>query len=162
MMFALNLSGSWKGFDVSVQFQGAAKVKKMLGSGVTDQSPLTRPWYGNWDNSPLYLVENSWTPDNTNARYPRLSTIANTNNSPISSWWMVDGSYLRLKNASIGYTLPSKLTKKVGISNLRVYASGYNLVTWTAFKYLDPELSDYAWTYYPQQRTFTFGLDLSF
>jgi hypothetical protein len=75
---------------------------------------------------------------------------------------MVNGSYLRLKNASLGYTVPTKFTKKVGISNLRLYASGYNLLTWTAFKYLDPELADYAWTYYPQQRTFTFGLDLSF
>jgi TonB-linked SusC/RagA family outer membrane protein len=162
MMFALNLSGSWKGFDLSLQFQGAAMVKKMLGSGTSDFSPLTRPWYGGSDNSPLYLVEDSWRPDNTNARYPRLSTLSCSNNAYISSWWMVNGSYLRLKNASLGYTVPTKFTKKVGISNLRVYASGYNLLTWTAFKYLDPELADYAWTYYPQQRTFTFGLDLSF
>ena len=162
MMFALNAEASWNGFDFSLQLQGAALASKMLGSGVSDMCPLTRPWYGNWDNSPLYLVEGSWRPDNPNAEYPRLSVAGNAQNGYISDFWKRNGAYLRLKNLTIGYTIPTKLTKKAGMSNVRFFASGVNLFTITDFKYLDPEGGNYAWAFYPQQRTFTFGLDLSF
>lgn len=162
MMFALNADANWRGFDLSFQLQGAALCDKMLGSGISDFCPLTRPWYGNWDNSPLYLVEGSWRPDNTNAEYPRLSVAGNIQNAYVSDFWKRNGSYLRLKNVTIGYTIPRKLTKKAGIENIRFFASGVNLLTFTDFKYLDPESGNYTWAFYPQQRTFTFGLDLSF
>ncbi|MBD5367511.1 MAG: TonB-dependent receptor [Bacteroides sp.] len=162
MMFALNGEANWNGFDLSFQFSGAALCDKMLGSGMADFCPLTRPWYGNWDNSPLYLVEGSWTPDNVNAEYPRLSVVGNAQNAYISTFWKRNGAYLRLKNLTVGYTIPTKITKKAGISNARFFASGVNLFTITDFKYLDPEGGNFAWSFYPQQRTFTFGLDLSF
>ncbi len=162
MMFALNAQANWRGFDLSFQLQGAALCDKMLGSGVSDFCPLTRPWYGNWDNSPLYLVEGSWRPDNTNAEYPRLSVTGNAQNSYVSDFWKRNGAYLRLKNLTIGYTIPTRITKKANISNVRFFASGVNLFTITDFKYLDPESGNYTWAFYPQQRTFTFGLDLSF
>ncbi len=162
MMFALNAEANWNGFDLSFQFSGAALCDRMLGSGVSDFCPLTRPWYGNWDNSPLYLVEGSWRPDNTDAEYPRLSVSGNSQNSYVSTFWKRNGAYLRLKNLTVGYTLPRGLTQKAGLSNVRFFASGVNLFTITDFKYLDPESGNYAWSFYPQQRTFTFGLDLSF
>lgn len=166
MMFSLTADAQWKGFDFSIQFQGAALCDKMLQhewyNGARDQTPLTRPWYAGWDNAPLYLVENSWRPDNTNAEYPRLSTVASSNSSEISDFWKRNGAYLRLKNVTLGYTFPKKWMKKAGINNLRLFASGFNLLTFTDFKYLDPESSNVIQGYYPQQRTFTFGVDVAF
>ena len=175
MMFSLTLDADWKGFDISVQLQGAARTDRMLQEmwyrgftdgtkPVSDMTPLTTPWYGNYDNAPLYLVENSWRPDNTNAEYPRLSVAKQSyaNNSVVSDFWKRNGAYLRLKNVTLGYTFPRKWTNKIGIGNLRVYASGYNLLTATEFKYLDPESTNVVTGYYPQQRTFSFGVDVSF
>ena len=107
-------------------------------------------------------MEGSWRPDNTDAEYPRLSVAGNAQNSYISTYWKRNGAYLRLKNLTIGYTLPQKVIKKAGLSNVRLFASGVNLFTITDFKYLDPESGNYTWAFYPQQRTFTVGLDLSF
>lgn len=162
MMFALNAEGNWNGFDLAIQLQGAALCDMMLGSGVADFCPLTKPWYGNWDNSPLYLVEGSWRPDNTDSEFPRLSVVNNPQNSYVSSYWKRNGAYLRLKNVTVGYTIPRKALKSVGIEKLRVFASGLNLATINEFKHLDPEAGNFLWSFYPQQRTWTFGLDLSF
>ena len=170
MMFSLQLDGDWKGLDFSLQFQGAALSDKMLMgawtnySGVVDLTPLTVPWYANYDNAPLYLVEGSWRPDNTDAEYPRLSVNKSSysNNAVLSDFWKRDGSYLRLKNATIGYTFPEKWMRKASISKLRLYVTGTNLLTFTDFKYLDPESTNVVTGYYPQQRTVSFGLDLTF
>lgn len=168
MMFSLTFDADWKGIDLSIQLQGAALTDRMLqaawNNGVTDANPLTTPWYANYDNSPLYLVENSWRPDKTDAEYPRLSVskASYTNNAQLSDFWKRNGAYLRLKNVTLGYTFPRKWTSKIGISNLRIYASGYNLLTATEFKYLDPESANVVTGYYPQQRTVSFGVDVSF
>ena len=166
MMFSLMADANWKEFDLSVQLQGAALCDKLLcgewNNGARDQTPLTRPFYAGWDNAPYYLVENSWRPDNTNAEYPRLSTVAYANNAQVSDFWKRNGAYVRLKNVTLGYTLPQSWVKKSGISNLRLFASGYNLFTLTEFKYLDPEAANVIQGYYPQQRTFTFGVDITF
>lgn len=166
MMFSFSGDLSWKGIDFSFQLQGAALCDKMLShrwnNDAEDNTPLTRPWYGGWDNAPVYLVEGAWRPDNTNAEYPRLSTQVITNNALASDFWKRDGAYVRLKNVVLGYTLPNKWTKKTLIENMRVYVSGNNLLTLTDFKYLDPESPNVVQGYYPQQRTFVFGIDLSF
>ncbi len=170
MMFALNAEANWKGFDLSLQFQGAALCDKFLAwsghngtvfIGATN-SPLSTPFYAGVDNAPLYLVEQSWRPDNTDANYPRLSLKPYDANYNRSDFWKRNGAYLRLKNATLGYTLPTKITKKAGVEKLRFFVTGLNLFTLTEFKYLDPESGNYTWTFYPQQRTVTFGLDLSF
>ena len=168
LMYALQMDASWKGLDFNVLFQGGALCDKYLlgkwSNGVSDATPLTKPWYANYDNAPLYLVENSWRPDNTEAEYPRLSVSAESysNNYRLSDFWKRDGAYLRLKSMSLGYTLPGRITRKAGIQGLRFFVTGTNLLTLTAFKYLDPESPNVVTGYYPQQRTFTFGLDLSF
>ncbi len=170
MMFSLQFDMDWKGLDFSVQLQGAALSDKMLMgswsnfSGVTDLTPLTVPWYANYDNAPLYLVEGSWTPDNTNAEFPRLSVdkASYSNNGLLSDFWKRNGAYLRLKNATLGYTFPAKWMNKVRIDRLRLYVTGTNLLTFTEFKYLDPESTNVVTGYYPQQRTVSFGIDLSF
>lgn len=168
LMYALQFDASWKGFDLNVQFQGGALCDKMLlgawANGVSDATPLTKPWYGNYDNAPLYLVEQSWRPDNTDATYPRLSVNASSyrNNYRVSDFWKRNGAYLRLKNVSLGYTLPRGLTGKVGMDSVRLFVSGSNLLTFTEFKYLDPESPNVVTGYYPQQRTVTFGIDINF
>lgn len=168
MMFALQFDADWKGFDFSMMFQGAALCDKQLlgawANGVIDAGPLTRPWYGNYDNAPLYLMENSWRPDNTDAEYPRLSAsgASHTHNYRASDFWKRNGAYLRLKNVTLGYTLPTTLTRKINLQNVRLYFSASNLLTLTEFKYLDPESPNAVTGYYPQQRTFAFGIDLTF
>jgi hypothetical protein len=176
MMFSLTFDGEWKGLDASVQLQGAAMTDLMIqhswnttGTGattyVTDQTPLSRPFYAGVDNSPLYLVENSWRPDNTDAEYPRLSVAgaaSGSYNAHISDFWKKNGAYMRLKNVTIGYTLPARWMNKINVDALRLFVSGNNLFTATEFKWIDPESMNVPTGYYPQQRTVSFGVDLSF
>ena len=170
LMFSFQFDADYAGFDFSLQFQGASLCDKMLMgawynySGATDLTPLTVPWYGNYDNAPLYLVEGSWRPDNTDAQFPRLSVdkASYRNNALQSDFWKRDGTYLRLKNATLGYSFPAKVLNKINVDRLRVYVTGTNLLTFTGFKYIDPESQNVITGYYPQQRTVSFGVDLSF
>ena len=91
-----------------------------------------------------------------------VSSVSHSNNAQQSDFWKRNGAYLRLKNVTLGYTLPKAWTNKMGLSNIRVYANGTNLLTFTDFKYIDPESTNVATGYYPQQRTFSFGIDVRF
>ena len=84
------------------------------------------------------------------------------NNEQPSTFWQRDMSFLRLKNAEIGYTLPKKLTKKAGLETVRFYVAGVNLLTFSAFKLWDPELNVSYGNAYPQMKSFNFGLNLNF
>ena len=161
----LNLYGSWKGFDFSTLIQGAAIADFALmgnypGIGY-DNTEFSRSFY-HGGNSPVYLINDSWTLDNTNAKYPRLSTVSRPNNNWASTFWIYDASYIRLKTLQIGYTLPKSLTNIAGIEALRFYIAGSNLFTVCKFPYMDPEAPDVNNGYYPQQKNFTIGLNLSF
>ena len=123
---------------------------------------FTRQFYGG-GNSMKHLVENSWTPEQTDARYPRLKATGNANNAWSSDWWVIDGTYLRLKNMQLSYTLPKSLFRPgKGIDRLRFYIAGTNLFTLNEFKYLDPENPGINNGYYPQQRTFSLGMNVTF
>ncbi|WP_291600886.1 TonB-dependent receptor [Bacteroides sp.] len=165
MMFGLNLAGEWKGIDFSMLLQGAALFDVNL-CGVYadvgyDNTFYTKPFYCD-GNTPYYLVENSWRPDHTNADYPRLGIVSRENGGKMSSWWVEDGAYVRLKTLQVGYTLPSKWTAAAGIKKVRAYFAGGNLLTLSHLKHLDPEMPGVNQGYYPQQRTFEFGLNISF
>jgi len=165
--FSLSMNTSYKNFYLTAMWQGVAlcdyQLSAAYNSGIYDNTAFTRPFYNN-GNAPNYLVENTWTTENTNAKYPRLSTIANGNNAWPSSWWIVDGSYLRLKNLQFGYTLPNSLLNKwnIGISRLNACVSGTNLLTFSSFKYVDPEMPSVNNGYYPQQKTYSIGLNVTF
>lgn len=167
MMFALTLDAQWRGFDISAMFQGAALCDLTLSGkynnsdGTNDETEFTRAFYGN-GNSPYFVVENSWRPDNPNAEFPRLSTYWRGNNGWANSWWVRNGSYLRLKDVTIGYTVPKNVLTKTGIQNLRVYVSGTNLFTLDHVGYLDPEMPSVTNGYYPQQKTYSVGLNVTF
>jgi len=166
MMFGLNLDANWKNFDASLFFQGASLFDVYLcglytDRGFIDDTFYTRSFFAD-GNAPYYLVEGAWTPENTNAQYPRLSTQIRTNGGKYSDWWIKDGTYLRLKSAQIGYTIPTSITKKAGIEKVRLAFSGSNLFTLTGLKYLDPEMPNVNQGYYPQQRVYEFSLNVTF
>lgn len=99
--------------------------------------------------------------ENPNAKYPRLSFGGNANNYRTSTYWMRDGSYLRLKNLEVGYTLPTKWTNRIHLNKIRVYFMGTNLLTFSKFDLWDPEMGSTTGEKYPLSRTFTLGLTLN-
>lgn len=163
--FALNMDVSYKNFFLSMLWQGASRVDYELSgvydSGVMASTMYTAAFSGN-GNTPAYLVNEAWTPENTDARYPRLSTVSNGNNAWSSSWWVVDGSYLRLKNVNFGYDVPAHFLSKTPFNRINVFIAGTNLWSLSHFKYVDPESPSVSNGYYPQQKTYSFGLNLTF
>ena len=125
---------------------------------------MAYPFAAIFSNQNPSFLGNTWTVENPTAEYPRLtvSSVSHSNNAQQSDFWKRNGAYLRLKNVTLGYTLPKAWTNKMGLSNIRVYANGTNLLTFTDFKYIDPESTNVATGYYPQQRTFSFGIDVRF
>lgn len=165
--YALSFDAQYKWLDFSIMFQGAADfdiaLQGFYGSGVQATTNFTKPFAAD-GNTPYFLVENSWTPDNTNAEFPRLTTRTSINQNAVSStFWLRDGSYLRLKNAQIGCNIPKKVLGRSGVQGIRIYVSGSNLLTISRLnKYgLDPEAPSVNNGYYPQQRTFTVGVNLT-
>jgi len=163
----LNLFGDWRGFDFNVQFTGAADCEVSLTgtyyNGYDDNTIYTKT-FNNGANSPVYLVENAWRPDNTSGTYPRLTVNdPHSNNGLASTFWFRDGKYIRLKSAQIGYTLPTSLMRKVGITKTRIYVQGSNLFTLSGLPQgIDPESPSVNNGYYPQQKTFMTGITLTF
>jgi hypothetical protein len=158
--YGANLGANYKGFDVSMLLQGIAGVKGYLNGNFGYA-------FNNGANIQRWQYENHWTAANPtrNAEYPRLENIPNSgtaNQTPVSSFWTLDGAYLRLKNAQIGYTIPKNVSQKGGISNLRVYFSGENIFTLDNYrKGWDPEINTGA-NFYPILSTYTFGLNVTF
>ena len=165
MMFGLNIGAEWKGIDFSMLWQGAAlfdvNLCGMYANVGYDNTFYTKPFYCD-GNTPYYLVENSWRPDNPDAEYPRLGIVSRDNGGKMSSWWVENGTYIRLKSMQIGYTLPSQWVTPAGIKKVRFYVSGGNLLTFSHLKHLDPEMPSVNQGYYPQQRTYELGLNVTF
>lgn len=150
--YGFNLAASYKGFDFSALLQGVAKVD--ISTLAIEKAPLSS------DGNFRTIHQDSWTPTNTDAAFPRLVT---TNlNYVSSSFWIKSGAYLRVKSVQLGYTLNPAITKKIALSKLRLYASGQNLFTFSKLASdIDPE-SPNDNRYYPQVKTFTIGLNANF
>lgn len=173
IMYGLNIYLKYGGFDFTALLQGAALSSVNLAgtyegssgtSGVDDNTPFTKSFYG-YGNSPYFLVEGAWTPDNPNAEFPRLSSYKaplTAHNAHINSGWIRDGGYLRVKSMQLGYTIPVSWMKQAKIQQFRVYVSGFNLFTFDKLKYLDPEMPNVNNGFYPQQRILSAGVNLSF
>ena len=155
--FGFNFNADWKGFDFNMFFQGVA------GADIFDATYRTDVTAGNY---PTYML-NRWTGEGTSNKYPILRAGDNTN-WQVSDLYIVDGSYLRLKNISLGYTLPRNLTRQISIERLRFFVMAENLVTWTKYWGFDPEISSGGKSLgidkgvYPQARIWTVGLNLTF
>ena len=156
--FGLNFSAAWRGIDFSMMWQGTA------GNDVFD---ATRRIDINSTNLPSWML-GRWTGPGTSNKYPIFIVGDASDNWKSSDLYVYDGSYLRLKNIELGYTLPANLTKKVFINRLRVYVSAENLLTFTKYHGFDPEISsggtslgvDYG--VYPQARVWRVGFNLEF
>lgn len=153
-MFGLSLSANWKGIDFSALFQGAADL------WMYDNEERAAAQYEG--NTYGYYARDTWTPENTDAKYPRFVPGNSQNNRQSSTFWMHDASYLRLKNLQIGYMLPQKILSVAGVKSCRIYFSGVNIFTLTGMKTFDPEAPIGDLRYYPQQKTYSVGLNLSF
>ena len=159
--YGFGISVGYKGLDASVFFNGVDHVTRQIGGsnlyGASSSPQLTGQVFKD-------VALNHWTVDNqnTNAPYPRLGTTRSNNNVQTSDYWTRDMSFLRLKNAEIGYTFPKKWTKKAGIQALRLYVSGTNLLTFSNFKLWDPELDTAYGTKYPITRNVSLGLNINF
>lgn len=169
---SINLFASWKGIDIDMLWQGATGrtvsltgVYTATGSeGIMDNTFLTKPFY-HGGNSPLFLLENSWLPENKDGEFPRPSiTPLSSNNAFSSTFWYRDGSYLRLKTLQIGYTVPQAVNRFLGVTALRFYLQGSNLLTFSGLtKYnIDPEQPGVNNGYYPQQKTYQLGVKITF
>ena len=109
------------------------------------------------------MAEKSWSvTGDPNAEYPRFSTETPANNLRASTYWQKDMSFLRLKNAELGYTIPKKYTKRLNISTTRVYLQGVNLLTFSKFKLWDPELESSYGNVYPLTKNVSLGLNMNF
>jgi len=147
----------WKNIDFSFFIQGVGKGNGYVGSiGIH-----TFQAYGSY---PQEVHRDRWTPENTDAWYPRFTYLDSRNTTARQSdYWLQNAAYLRLKNIQLGYTLPAKWTSRLRIQQLRLYVSADNLFTKTNYFYAyDPEtISTYGGTY-PQVKTFVFGLNINF
>lgn len=156
---SLNLGFDYAGFDFSVLFQGAMQVSYHP----ADEAQIQ--FYGG--NNAFDWVENRWTPESRDeATYPVLHQLAYNYSSShsfrTSSYWLKDASYVRLKNLELGYILPKSFTKRISISNARVYLNGQNLFTLDKLKYWDPESIQSRLVLHPIMKTYNVGISLTF
>ena len=155
--FGFNANADWKGFDFNIFLQG------VQGSDVFDATYRSDVFSGNY---PKWML-NRWTGEGTSDKYPRLS-LQDETNWQVSDLYVCDGSYLRIKNMSLGYTLPAKLTRRAFIERFRIYGRVENLVTWTKYWGFDPEIASGGTSLgidrgvYPQARTWTVGFNIAF
>ena len=156
--YGFGASVRWKGIDFSVFFQGIDNCNFFINNSYVQPFTANKTRHSNVFAD---LHNNYWTENNRDAKYPRLSIGSNPNNSKTSTFWMVDGRYMRLKNAEIGYTLPKRLTSQAHIDRLRIYVSGVNLLTFSPFKLWDPDLQTGA-AAYPNNRVYNIGLTMVF
>lgn len=155
-LYGLRLNAAWKGFDISMFFQGIGKKDYIMsGPGI---QPLSDGGKG-----PVFKHQTDyWTEDNRDAKYPRLLDSSQASfNYEKSDFWKINAGYLRMKNLQVGYNFSNKLLRNSGFSNLRLFFSASNLFTIDSFvPGYDPETSN-AYTY-PLARTYSFGLNVQF
>ncbi|GHT69554.1 SusC/RagA family TonB-linked outer membrane protein [Bacteroidia bacterium] len=160
--YGFGLTAGYKGFDLSVFFSGLGRKSFWINTFSTAPFVNSLWWNRDGNNAVLqYIADNYWSESNRNsyAFWPRLSTQYVTNNGQTSTWFMQDGSFLRLKTAELGYAIPAKILKKFNLSELRIYANGLNLYSWRTFKLWDPEMGGNGLGY-PLQRVINFGISI--
>lgn len=156
IIFGFNLNLEYKGFSLSANFQGAAGFEQYF-----------RYDAFNLEGNAFTVFKDSWTPENTGAKYPRLYSGIKQNNTQSSSFWLYNATYVKLRNLEFSYTFNQvKVFEKIGITNLRLFVSGNNLLTISGIKDFDPEIPQINPGanpfYYPQMKMFNAGMNLEF
>ncbi len=152
IVFGLNFTAQYKGFDFSLLLQGQGRARYYY-------APLMDPQSGNVE---YYAAKNAWTLDNPDSDYPRLGSTVSNGGVNRSSFYYRNAAFLRLKNLEVGYTIPQKAFGSIPVKGLRIYLAGYNLLTLSGLKEIDPETSDEGYQNYPQMRIFNAGVKLTF
>ena len=175
LQYGFNLSFEWMGFDLSVFFQGT-------GSHYWYPAGMNMAFWGPYSYSYVSFlqrdfIDRCWSEENPDAYFPRPRSYSATGGelSQVNSRYLQNIAYLRFKNLTVGYTLPSKITRKIALESVRVYFSGENLAYWSPLKkntkYIDPESAFRRYTgsdnardhaSYPWMKTLMFGLDITF
>ena len=168
IVYGFGFSSGFKNFDISAFFQGTARESFWIDANAT--APFISYRYegesifGLLQNQLLKAyADDHWSEENRNlyALWPRLSATINTNNNQLSTWFMRNGAFLRLKSLEAGYTLQQKTSRKLGMEKCRIYASGTNLLTLSGYKLWDIEMAGNGLGY-PIQRVFNLGVNVSF
>lgn len=158
-MYGANLKLDYKNFDFSMVLQGVGKINTRL------SALMVQPLVANWGSIPVILDGTSWSKYNTDAqnlaaKYPRLSYTNAGSNYAMSDYWLINGRYLRLKNITLGYNIPSALVQKLSLQRVRIYASASDILTFNKFpKGWDPEVAESG---YPITASYLFGLSVTF
>ncbi|MCR5758896.1 MAG: TonB-dependent receptor [Bacteroidales bacterium] len=168
LTYGLNFNMGWNGFDMNLQFTGGSLFQvSMTGTyfNENDDDTIWTKTFKEGGNSPLFLVENAYSLDNPDGTFPRL-TLGTAghggDNGLSSSFWWKDGTYVRLKTAQIGYTLPDNITRRFGVHTLRIFVEGNNLFTLDGLPDgIDPESPGVNNGYYPQQRNIMGGISIT-
>lgn len=158
IIYGAGFSMGIRHFDVSCFFQGSARSSFMI-----DVNAVS-PFINNGQRALLkYIADDHWSEHNRSFHpfWPRLSENVIQNNAQNSTYWLQDGSFLRLKTAELGYTFPERLSQKLRIKTFRMYLSGINLVVWSKFKLWDPEMAGDGLGY-PVQRVYNLGVNIIF
>jgi TonB-linked SusC/RagA family outer membrane protein len=170
IVYGAGISAGYKDFDFSCFFQGSSRSSfwidyKNTAPFINNNNKDDGVPDGKIVNQAMLkaYADNYWSEDHKNpyALYPRLSDTYNQNNGQKSTWFMCDGSFLRLKSLEIGYSLPKNIIEKFKMEKLRVYLSGSNLYTWSSFDLWDPENASNGLAY-PNQRVFNIGCQVNF
>ncbi|MDN5214352.1 TonB-dependent receptor [Fulvivirgaceae bacterium BMA12] len=158
-IFGGNISGSYKGFDLSVVFQGVGEHTRRL------EGFQVAPFASDFGNVPALIANDYWSlnnseADNLNAKYPRLSKTTRGNNYAVSDFWLINGSYFRFKNITLGYSLPQSILDRTKLRQLRFYVSLKDYFSIDSFPDgWDPEADDSG---YPIIKSFLVGLNVNF
>lgn len=165
IIYGFGISTGHKGFDLSCFFQGLARESFWINATATSPFIDTDGNGSVISKNALLKVyaDDYWSESNRNiyALWPRLSDRIINNNVQRSTWFMRDGSFLRLKSLELGYTIPQHLTQRINMKNMRIYGSGTNLFTISKFKLWDPEMAGNGLGY-PVQKVYNIGLQISF
>ncbi len=154
MIYGLSFGGAYKNFDLNVLFQGQARSVQYVAA----ESGEVGNFFSSWG-------DNRWSPDNPNGTYPRVDvrTSSSINEGLFrNDFWLVNTSFLRLKNVELGFKFPEKIMSDFGIKSARLYVSGFNLATFTKAKDVDPEGDSSNGQFYPQQKIYNIGINVNF
>ena len=167
LIYGFGIAANWKGLDVNLHFQGAGKSTYFIDGSTVHMFKLGDGW-GNvlseMANSNRWIsadISGDPATENPNAEYPRLSYGPNSNNYQQSTYWLRNGSYLRLKTVEVGYTLPTQLVNKVHFNTVRIFFVGTNLLTWSAFKLWDPKMGSTDGKRYPLSKNLSLGISVN-
>jgi hypothetical protein len=165
LIAGFNFDFTYKKLNVNIFFQGATRTDLLLtgeylGAGFSDGTFFTQPF--KWSaNTPYFILENTWQKEGDVTEFPRLTTITPFNNNIPTDFWKRDASDLRLKTVEISYPIEILRNKYGGKNKLNLFLSGTNLFTLSRLRFIDPEAPNVNNGFYPQQRVFNGGFNLS-